>query len=77
MQNETELDCQYCHGDPAMAKIAQRMGYRPDVAFARVQQAETALRDIIEESEIFLKSSLGEVDVFIFSGMIEKWKSIL
>jgi len=37
-------ECKYCHGDPAVAGIAQRMGFRPDVAFARIQQLEAELK---------------------------------
>lgn len=44
-------DCPYCHGDKDVAKIAQSMGFRPDITFARIRQLEIAINDFIVEHE--------------------------
>ena len=40
--------CKICGGDDAVAKIAEAMGYRPDVAFVRVRKLEQFIRNGIE-----------------------------
>ena len=37
------MNCKICNGDPIIADIAQRMGYRPDVAFAKIRRLEDRL----------------------------------
>ena len=36
--------CKTCGGDDAVAKIAEAMGFRPDVAFLKVMKISEALR---------------------------------
>lgn len=38
--------CGYCGGDEDIAKIAKRMGYRPDVAFAQLAKAEQRIEQL-------------------------------
>lgn len=38
--------CPICNGDIATGKIAQRLGFRPDVAFAKVSQLEKELSEL-------------------------------
>lgn len=47
-----EFDCEYCHGDQRVAKIAKRMGYRPDVAFIRIKELEEAMREFVDENDV-------------------------
>ncbi len=37
------IDCCYCHGDQAVGKIAKAMGFRPDIAFSRINKLEGAI----------------------------------
>lgn len=46
-----ERICKTCGGDDAVAKIAERMGFRPDIAFARIKELEKALGDLLEVAE--------------------------
>ena len=38
-----ERICKICGGDDEVAKIGERMGFRPDVAFARIRKLEAAI----------------------------------
>lgn len=38
--------CGYCGGDKDIAKIAKRMGHRPDVAFAQLAKAEQRIEQL-------------------------------
>lgn len=38
--------CKTCGGDDAVAKIAEAMGFRPDIAFVRIKELESELADI-------------------------------
>ena len=37
------MECKCCHGDQEIANVAVRMGYRPDIAFARIKKLEDRL----------------------------------
>ena len=45
-------ECKYCHGDQEVAEIAQKMGFRPDVAFMRIKELESAMQEFIEDTQI-------------------------
>jgi len=49
-------ECPDCGGNLEIAKIARKMGHRPDVAFARVNQLERLLKnisiDLLERADI-------------------------
>ena len=47
----SEDECPICHGNRQIAKIAQKMGYRPDIAFIRVRELEKAIKEAIKDSE--------------------------
>jgi len=38
--------CKTCGGDDEVAKIAERMGFRPDIAFVRIKKLEKAIHNI-------------------------------
>lgn len=38
--------CKICGGDDGVAKIAETMGFRPDVAFVKIRRLEKAISDI-------------------------------
>jgi Zn finger protein HypA/HybF involved in hydrogenase expression len=40
--------CPYCHEDKTIAKIAMRLGHRPDVAFLRIKKLENKLIELGE-----------------------------
>jgi Mn-dependent DtxR family transcriptional regulator len=37
--------CKTCGGDDEVARIAERMNFRPDIAFARVKKLERLIRN--------------------------------
>lgn len=43
MPDDINSICPICGGDQVVGNIAKRMGYRPDVAFARVRRLEDEL----------------------------------
>lgn len=44
--------CKTCGGDDAVAKIAEAMGFRPDVAFVRIRHLEQFIRNGVEHGYI-------------------------
>lgn len=56
-QPDRPFECPDCHGDPATAEIAQRMGHRPDVAFARVQEVERQNAELVEALKPFAENA--------------------
>lgn len=40
-----EKVCKFCGGDNVVAKIANKMGFRPDVAFLRIKKLEQFIRN--------------------------------
>jgi hypothetical protein len=56
---DNEHTCPICGGDKAVAEIAIKMGHRPDVAFAKLLQAQKSfdliwdsVTDILSQKEI-------------------------
>ena len=43
-----ERICKTCGGDNEVAKIAEAMGFRPDVAFVRINTLEQFIRNGVE-----------------------------
>lgn len=38
--------CKTCGGDDQVAKIAEKMGFRPDIAFVRIKRLESLVRAV-------------------------------
>ena len=38
--------CKTCGGDDEVAKIAERMGFRPDIAFAKIAKHERTIHEL-------------------------------
>ena len=47
--------CKTCGGDDATAKIARKMGFRPDVAFLEIKKLEARVKELEDYSERQLK----------------------
>lgn len=53
--------CKTCGGDDAVAKIAEKMGFRPDIAFVRIKKLEP---ELAMATRIELERCLALIDDF-------------
>ena len=53
--------CIYCGGDPEMAELAKRLGFRPDIAFAEARRMAQRIKEL-EQPWISVKDRFPEYD---------------